>query len=73
VHTPSARRTILLSQTVFCFGSFFQKRCVDQKLQTIPLLLGMKHKHADAKRFGDLVCFSDIIIPLTLVFLAEDL
>jgi hypothetical protein len=58
VHTPSAAVQYFYLKPYFALDPFFKNAVLTKKLQTIPLLLGMKHKHADAM-IGDLVCSSD--------------
>jgi hypothetical protein len=57
-HTPSAAVQYFYLKPNFALDPFFKNPVLTKKLQTIPLLLGMKHKHADAM-IGDLVCSSD--------------
>jgi len=47
-----------ISNRILLWILFSKNAVLTKKLQTIPLLLGMKHKHADAM-IGDLVCSSD--------------
>jgi hypothetical protein len=57
-HTPSAAVQYDYHKPHFALNPFFKNALVTKKLQTVGLLLGMKHKHADAM-IGDLVCSSD--------------
>ncbi|HEV7743965.1 MAG TPA: hypothetical protein VGO56_03110 [Pyrinomonadaceae bacterium] len=57
-HTPSAAIQYDYRKPHFAFDPFFGNPLMTKKLQTIRLLLGMKHKDADAM-IGNLVCSSD--------------
>jgi hypothetical protein len=57
-HTPSAGVQYRHLKPHFALDPFFKNAVLNKKLQTIGLLLGMKHKHADMM-IGDLVCSSD--------------
>ena len=57
-HTPSAALQYDYRKPYFAVNPFFKNPVMLKKLQTIGLLLGMKHKDADAM-IGDLVCSSD--------------
>ena len=57
-HTPSAALQYDYRKPHFALNPFFRNPVLIKKLQTIGLLLGMKHKDADAM-IGDLVCASD--------------
>ena len=57
-HTPSAALQYDYRKPHFALNPFFRNAVMTKKLQTIGLLLGMKHKDADAM-IGDLVCASD--------------
>ena len=57
-HTPSAALQYDYRKPHFALDPFFRNPVMIKKLQTIGLLLGMKHKDADAM-IGDLVCSSD--------------
>ena len=57
-HTPSAALQYDYRKPHFAVNPFFKNSVMVKKLQTIGLLLGMKHKDADAM-IGDLVCSSD--------------
>jgi hypothetical protein len=57
-HTPSASLQYDYRKPHFALDPFFRNPVLIKKLQTIGLLLGMKHKHAD-EIIGDLVCASD--------------
>ena len=57
-HTPSAALQYDYRKPHFAVDPFFRNPVMIKKLQTIGLLLGMKHKDADAM-IGDLVCSSD--------------
>jgi hypothetical protein len=57
-HTPSAALQYDYRKPHFALDPFFKNSVLIKKLQTIGLLLGMKHKDADAM-IGDLVCASD--------------
>lgn len=56
--TPSAGLQYDYRKPHFALDPFFKNPVLIKKLQTIGLLLGMKHKDAD-KIIGDLVCTSD--------------
>jgi hypothetical protein len=57
-HTPSAALQYDYRKPHFASNPFFKNPVMTKKLQTIGLLLGMKHKDADAM-IADLVCSSD--------------
>lgn len=57
-HTPSAALQWDYRKPYFATNPFFRNQVMAKKLQTIGLLLGMKHKDADAM-IGDLICSSD--------------
>jgi hypothetical protein len=57
-HTPSAALQYDYRKPHFALDPFFRNPVMIKKLQTIGLLLGMKHKDADVM-IGDLVCSSD--------------
>ena len=57
-HTPSAALQYDYRKPNFALDPFFRNPVLLKKLQTIGLLLGMKHKDAD-QMIGDLVCASD--------------
>lgn len=57
-HTPSAALQYFYMKPHFASDPFFRNAAMSKKLQTVGLLLGMKHKDAD-KMIGDLVCSSD--------------
>ena len=57
-HTPSSALQYDYRKPHFALNPFFRNPVMVKKLQTIGLLLGMKHKDADAM-IGDLVCSSD--------------
>jgi hypothetical protein len=57
-HTPSAAVQYFYLKPNFALDPFFKNAVLAKKLQTIPLLLGVKHKNGDAM-IGDLVCSSD--------------
>lgn len=57
-HTPSAAVQYSYLKPHFAFNPFFRNAVMTKKLQTVGLLLGMKHKDAD-EMIGDLVCSSD--------------
>jgi hypothetical protein len=57
-HTPSAALQYDYRKPHFALDPFFRNPVLTKKLQTIGLLLGMKHKDADAM-IGDLVCSAD--------------
>jgi len=57
-HTPSASLQYDYRKPHFALDPFFRNPVLIKKLQTIGLLLGMKHKDADAI-ISDLVCSSD--------------
>lgn len=56
--TPSSALQYDYRKPHFAVNPFFKNAVLTKKLQTIGLLLGMKHKNADAM-IGDLVCSSD--------------
>jgi len=57
-HSPSASLQYDYRKPHFALDPFFRNPTLAKKVQTIGLLLGMKHKDADAM-IGDLVCASD--------------
>lgn len=57
-HTPSAALQWDYRKPHFAMNPFFRNQVMSKKLQTIGLLLGMKHKDADTM-IGDLICSSD--------------
>jgi hypothetical protein len=57
-HTPSAGLQYDYRKPHFALNPFFKNPVLSRKLQTIGLLLGMKHKDADAM-ISNLVCSSD--------------
>jgi hypothetical protein len=57
-HTPSAALQYDYRKPHFALNPFFANPTMIKKLQTIGLLLGMKHKDADTM-IGNLVCSSD--------------
>ena len=57
-HTPSAAVQYDYRKPHFALNPFFRNPLLSKKLQTVALLLGMKHKKADAM-IGELVCASD--------------
>jgi hypothetical protein len=57
-HTPSSALQYDYRKPHFALDPFFPNPAMIKKLQTIGLLLGMKHKDADTM-IGDLVCSSD--------------
>ncbi|MEP6820477.1 MAG: hypothetical protein ABJA18_13155 [bacterium] len=57
-HTPSSALQYDYRKPHFALNPYFRNPVMIKKLQTIGLLLGMKHKDADAM-IGDLVCSSD--------------
>src|SRR6185503_9233636 len=57
-HTPSAALQYDYRKPHFAVNPFFRNPVMIKKLQTIGLLLGMKHKDSDTM-IGDLVCSSD--------------
>src|SRR6266498_2470532 len=57
-HTPSAALQYDYRKPHFALNPFFRNVALTKKLQTIGLLLGMKHKDAD-EMIGDLVSSSD--------------
>jgi hypothetical protein len=57
-HTPSAALQYDYRKPHFALDPFFRNPVLIKKLQTIGLLLGMKHKNAD-QMIADLVCSSD--------------
>jgi len=57
-HTPSAAIQYDYRKPHFAVNPFFRNPVMIKKLQTIGLLLGMKHKDADTM-IGDLICASD--------------
>ncbi|MEK6283392.1 MAG: hypothetical protein AABN95_23805 [Acidobacteriota bacterium] len=56
--TPSAAVQYDYRKPYFAFNPFFRNASMAKKQQTVGLLLGMKHKDADAM-IGNLVCASD--------------
>ena len=57
-HTPSSALQYDYRKPHFAVNPFFRNPVMIKKLQTIGLLLGMKHKDADTM-IGDLICSSD--------------
>lgn len=57
-HTPSAALQYDYRKPYFATNPFFRNAVLTKKLQTVSLLLGMKHKEADAM-IADLICSSD--------------
>src|SRR6266540_1996062 len=57
-HTPSAALQYDYRKPHFALDPFFRNPVLIKKLQTVGLLLGMKHKNADSM-IADLVCSSD--------------
>jgi hypothetical protein len=57
-NTPSSALQWDYRKPYFAVNPFFRNQVMAKKLQTIGLLLGMKHKDADAM-IGDLICSSD--------------
>jgi len=57
-HTPSAAVQYDYRKPHFAVNPFFRNPVLTKKLQTVALLLAMKHKEADAM-IGELVCSSD--------------
>lgn len=57
-HTPSAALQYDYRKPHFALDPFFKNPVLIKRLQTVGLLLGMKHKDADAM-ISDLVCRSD--------------
>jgi len=57
-HTPSAALQYDYRKPHFAVNPFFRNPVMIKKAQTVGLLLGMKHKDADAM-IGDLICSSD--------------
>lgn len=58
MQTPSAAVQYDYRKPHFAVNPFFKNTLLTKKLQTVGLLLGMKHKEADAM-IGELVCASD--------------
>lgn len=58
-HTPSSSPQWDYRKPHFATNPFYRNQMMTKKLQTIGLLLGMKHKDADAM-IGALICSSDI-------------
>ena len=58
MHTPSAAVQYDYRKPHFAVNPFFKNDLLTKKLQTVGLLLSMKHKEADAM-IGELVCASD--------------
>ena len=58
VHTPSAALQYDYRKPHFAVNPFFRNPVMIKKVQTVGLLMGMKHKDADAM-IGDLICSSD--------------
>jgi hypothetical protein len=56
--TPSAALQYEYRKPHFALNPFFKNAALSKKLQTIPLLLGMKHTRADVM-ISELVCSSD--------------
>jgi len=57
-HTPSSALQWDYRKPYFATNPFYRNQVMAKKLQTLPLLLGMKHKDADAM-IADLICSSD--------------
>ena len=57
-HTPSAALQWDYRKPYFASDPFYRNQVMAKKLQTIGLLLGMKHKDGDAM-IGDMICSSD--------------
>lgn len=57
-HTPSSSVQYDYRYPHFALNPFFRNPLLSKKLQTVGLLLGMKHKKAE-EMIGDLVCSSD--------------
>jgi hypothetical protein len=57
-HTPSSALQWDYRKPYFASNPFYRNQVMGKKLQTIGLLLGMKHKDGDAM-IGDLICSSD--------------
>ena len=57
-HTPSAALQYDYRKPHFAVNPFFRNPVMIKKVQTVGLLMGMKHKDADAM-IGDLLCSSD--------------
>ncbi|MDQ1639677.1 MAG: hypothetical protein QOF62_3016 [Pyrinomonadaceae bacterium] len=57
-HTPSSALQWDYRKPYFASNPFYRNQVMAKKLQTIGLLLGMKHKDADTM-IGDLICASD--------------
>ena len=57
-HTPSSALQWDYRKPYFATNPFFRNQVMGKKLQTIGLLLGMKHQDADTM-IGDLICSSD--------------
>jgi hypothetical protein len=57
-HTPSSALQWDYRKPYFATNPFFRNQVMAKKLQTLGLLLGMKHKDGDAM-IGDLICSSD--------------
>ena len=57
-HTPSAALQYDYRKPHFAINPFFRNTVMTKKLQTVSLLLGMKHKDAD-EMIGNLICCSD--------------
>ena len=57
-HTPSAALQYDYRKPHFAVNPFFRNPVMIKKVQTVGLLMGMKHKDADAM-IGDLICSSD--------------
>ena len=57
-HTPSAALQYDYRKPHFAINPFFRNTVMTKKLQTVSLLLGMKHKDAD-EMIGNLICSSD--------------
>ena len=58
VHTPSAALQYDYRKPHFAVNPFFRNPVMIKKVQTVGLLMGMKHKDADAM-ISDLICSSD--------------
>jgi len=65
-HTPSSALQWDYRKPYFAIDPFYRNQVLAKKLQTIGLLLGMKHKDADANDSADLICSSDFSYCLLL-------
>jgi hypothetical protein len=57
-HTPSSALQWDYRKPYFATNPFYRNQVMSKKLQSVGLLLGMKHKDGDAM-IGDLICSSD--------------